>query len=462
MMTTPNNQITMSIRSSGLRGEIRCPGDKSISHRALIFGGLAVGPTTIEGLLEGEDVLNTVKALEALGVTIEWPDQLDGKGAWTIHGRGVGGLAEPETVLDMGNSGTGARLLLGVLASHPLSAVVTGDASLSRRPMERVTAPLSRMGAKFECRGAGLMPIMVIGTGDPIPLIYESPVASAQVKSAILLAGLHARGATTVIEPAPTRDHTERMLRHFGAKVETVPVKENADASSVTVTGLPELTGQRVAVPGDPSSAAFLVVAALITEGSDITLENVGLNPLRTGLFGTLQEMGADITITNTREEAGEPVGDLQVRSSQLRGISVPAERAPSMIDEYPILAVAAACADGDTRMDGLSELRVKETDRLAAIADGLAACGVEAIIESDALIVKGRNGQVPGNAVVAVHLDHRIAMSFLVLGIAAEKPVSVDDDQAIATSYPDFISHMSAIGATLIKADRTDVDVNT
>ncbi|MFL2769761.1 MAG: 3-phosphoshikimate 1-carboxyvinyltransferase [Rhodospirillaceae bacterium] len=458
MMNKYDSKITISAAASSLKGTIRCPGDKSISHRALMIGGLAVGPTRIEGLLEAEDVLNTAKAMAALGVGIKQANSLDGLHIWTVDGRGVGGLIEPVTVLDLGNSGTGARLLLGLLASHSFSAVVTGDASLSRRPMERVTAPLTLMGASFESRQGGFMPITVRGADDPLAMVYHSPVASAQVKSAILLAGLNARGATTVIEPAPTRDHTETMLRHFGAEVVTQAVDGNPSASSVTVIGLPEMRGQTVIVPGDPSSAAFLVVAALITENSDITIQNVGLNPLRTGLYDTLADMGGDISIMNRRNVAGELVGDLRIRSSRLFGKVVPAARAPSMIDEYPILAVAAACAEGDTRMEGLSELKVKETDRLAAIVGGLSACGVEAAIDKDILTVKGQSGPVPGGAIVPVHLDHRIAMSFLVLGMVADKPIGVDDVDAITTSYPDFISHMDQLGASLTKVKTSDL----
>jgi len=458
MMNKYDSKITISAAASGLKGTICCAGDKSISHRALMIGGLAVGPTRIEGLLEAEDVLNTAKAMAALGVPVDQSNSPDGLRIWTVDGRGVGGLIEPSTVLDLGNSGTGARLLLGLLASHAFSAVVTGDASLSRRPMERVTSPLTLMGASFESRQGGLMPITVRGADDPVAMVYHSPVASAQVKSAVLLAGLNARGATTVIEPAPTRDHTERMLRHFGAEVVTQAVDGKPSASSVTVTGLPEMRGQTVIVPGDPSSAAFLVVAALITESSDITIQNVGLNPLRIGLYATLADMGGNITIMNRRNVAGELVGDLRIRSSRLFGKVVPAARAPSMIDEYPILAVAAACAEGHTRMEGLSELKVKETDRLAAIAGGLSACGVEATIDKDILTVKGQLGPVPGGAIVPVHLDHRIAMSFLVLGMAADKPIGVDDVDAITTSYPDFINHMDQIGASLTRVETSDL----
>lgn len=456
-MSKPAVYVTASIRSSGLKGRLRVPGDKSISHRALMFGALAIGETHITGLLEGEDVLNTAQAMRALGATVERSEDADGVSKWTVRGRGVGGLLEPGGVLDMGNSGTGARLLTGLLASHAMTAVMTGDSSLRSRPMDRVVEPLKLMGASFQAREGNRLPLTVVGTGDAVPMVYESPVASAQVKSAILLAGLQARGATTVIEPAATRDHTERMLRHFGAEVHSEPVADRPGAVSVTVVGHPELEGCDVIVPGDPSSAAFLVVAALITPGSDVTLLNVGLNPQRTGLFETLRDMGADLTVENERTEAGEPVGDLHVRSSQLKGVVVPAERAPSMIDEYPILAVAAACAEGETLMEGLAELRVKESDRLSAIADGLTACGVSSVIDGNALRVQGGKA-IPGNAVVRVHLDHRIAMSFLVLGLVAEHPVGVDDEAAIATSYPSFLDQMADLGATLKKVDPADL----
>lgn len=459
-MDQSNRQIAVSARVSNLRGSVRVPGDKSISHRALLFGALAVGETRIDGLLAGEDVLNTAKAMQALGALVTQEKKEGGESQWVVHGRGVGGLIEPETVLDMGNSGTGARLLTGLLASHPMTAVVTGDASLRSRPMDRVIVPLSQMGARFESRSGGRVPMTVIGTGEPVPMIYESPVASAQVKSAVLLAGLQARGATTVIEPAATRDHTERMLKYFGAEVTSVPVQDKPGAVAVTVTGLPELTGRHVVVPGDPSSAAFLIVATLITERSEVTLLNVGLNSQRVGLIKTLQDMGADLTIMNARDEAGEPVGDLLVRSSKLQGVIVPAERAPSMIDEYPILSMAAACAQGETRMEGLDELRVKESDRLAAISNGLGACGVKNEIDGDALIVSG--GPVRGGTVVPTHMDHRIAMSFLVLGTVADEPIGVDDESAIATSYPDFMTHMQTLGASISHVDQAEIGVNS
>ncbi|NKB45766.1 MAG: 3-phosphoshikimate 1-carboxyvinyltransferase [Alphaproteobacteria bacterium] len=451
-MTESAAQIILSARSTGLTGSVRVPGDKSVSHRALMFGGLAIGETRITGLLEGEDVMNTAKAMRALGASVEREVDADGGTTWVVRGRGVGGLLEPGEVLDMGNSGTGARLLCGVLASHPITAVMTGDASLRSRPMDRVVAPLGLMGARFESRDGNRLPLTVIGTGDPVPMVYESPVASAQIKSAVLLAGLQAKGATTVIEPAATRDHTERMLRHFGADVRSETVADQPGAVAVTVVGQPELEGSNIVVPGDPSSAAFLIVAALITADSEVSLLNVGLNPHRTGLFETLKDMGADLAIANERVEGGEPVGDLVARSSKLRGVVVPAARAPSMIDEYPVLAMAAACAEGETRMEGLGELRVKESDRLSAIADGLNSCDVMCEIDGDTLIVSGCAGAVPGDAVAQVHLDHRIAMSFLVLGLASEQPIGIDDDEAIATSYPSFLADMTTLGANFKK----------
>ena len=444
------NLVTASRRAKSLAGTVTVPGDKSISHRALIMGALAVGETTITGLLLGEDVLRTAACMTALGA-----DVVDGgTGIWKVRGRGIGGLTEPADVLDMGNSGTGARLIAGVLAAYPFTSVMTGDASLRKRPMQRVITPLSQTGAKFAARAGGRLPMAISGSPMMLPLDYTSPVASAQVKSAVLLAGLHAPGATTLIEPAPTRDHTERMFKHFGVTVESA--LQSNGANKVRIVGQPELTGRKIVVPADPSSAAFAVVAALIVPGSQVTLRNIGINPLRTGLFDTLKDMGADIAFTNKREEAGEPVADLVVKSSKLKGVNVPASRAPSMIDEYPILAVAAAFADGETRMDGLEELRVKESDRLALMANGLKACGVNARAEGDALIVQG--GSAKGNATIAVHLDHRIAMSFLVLGMASEKPVAVDDASAIATSFPDFIPLMNGLGASMAEVPAADM----
>jgi 3-phosphoshikimate 1-carboxyvinyltransferase len=397
-----------------------------------MFGALAVGTTEITGLLEGEDVLRTAAAMRALGAEVEQR----GPGAWQVAGRGVGGLVEPADVLDMGNSGTAARLLCGLLAGHPIFAVMTGDASLRKRPMKRVTEPLSATGASFWTREGGRLPLAVRGATDPLPLDYKLPVASAQVKSACLLAGLCARGTTRVIEPEPTRDHTENMLRHFGA---TVRVEDLAEGRLIELEGQPELAAAPILVPGDPSSAAFLLVAALLVPGSRVTVANVGLNPLRTGLFLTLREMGARLEVTNARTEGGEPVGDLTAEHGPLRAVEVPPGRAPSMIDEYPILAVAAAAAVGETRMRGLAELRVKESDRLAATEAMLAVNGIAARIEGDDLVVTGTGGAIPGGGTVATHMDHRLAMSALVMGLAAGKPVTADDAAFIETSFPGF-----------------------
>ena len=439
----------ISNSAGALSGATVLPGDKSISHRSLLLGALAVGETAVHGLLEGEDVLNTVKAIRKLGAQAKRNEA----GIWHIHGVGIGGLREPGSVIDFGNSGTGARLLLGVLAGHPITAFITGDASLCSRPMSRVTDPLSGFGARFVTREGGRLPIAVTGATDPIPITYRLQVASAQVKSAVLLAGLNAPGYTTVIEPEPTRDHTELMLRHFGAELE---ISEGDDgASHIRLTGHPELSGRQVVVPGDPSSAAFPAVAAAILPGSDVTLTGVGMNPRRTGLFETLIEMGADIDRRNECIEAGEPVADLRIRGGRLRGVEVPPERAPRMIDEYPILAVAAALAKGDTVMRGVKELRVKESDRLAAVAQGLSACGVSVEEGDDYLIVHGKGRQAPGGGVVATDLDHRIAMSFLVLGAASEKPVRVDDAGPIDTSFPGFVDLMNKLGASIGDGDR-------
>ena len=426
-----------------LTGHAAVPGDKSISHRALILGASATGETRIGGLLEGHDVLCTAAALRALGVTV-----VDlGGGAWRVLGRGVGGLTEPASVLDLGNSGTGVRLLMGLVASHGFGCVFAGDASLSARPMERVMEPLRRMGAAFQSRSAGRLPVTVTGTPDPVPIDYEPPQASAQVKSAVLLAGLNTPGRTTVSEAMATRDHTERMLTAFGADV---TVEEDGDGRRIALEGRPELGGREVTVPGDVSSAAFPIVAALLAEGSSLDLPGVGVNPLRAGLLDTLTEMGADIRLSNERGEGGEPVADIAVRAGPLRGVTVPAARAPAMIDEYPILAVAAAAAEGTTHLEGLAELRVKESDRLSAVANGLAACGVE-VEEGDAtLTIHGCAGRLPGGAGVAVDRDHRIAMAFLVLGMAAETPVVVDDSESIETSFPGFTEFMNGLGAQL------------
>ena len=427
-----------------LHGRVRAPGDKSVSHRALMFGALALGETNVSGLLEGEDVLATAAALRALGALVEHM----GTGLWRIRGFGVGGGREPADVLDLGNSGTSARLLSGILAGHPFTSFLTGDASLRSRPMRRVIEPLSRMGARFEGRDGGRMPLAIIGTDEMVPIEYRLPVASAQVKSAILLAGLNTAGETTVIEPEATRDHTERMLRHFGAEVRVSPAE--GGGKRITVVGWPELKARDIVVPGDPSSAAFAVVAAAIRPGSDVTVENVGVNPLRAGLFQTLREMGADIAFENPREIGGEPVADLHVKGGELKGIEVPAERAPTMIDEYPILAVAAACAGGTTRMLGLAELRAKESDRLASVAAGLAVNGVRHEMGVDTLTVHGTGTAPDGGGLVKTHLDHRIAMSFLVLGLAAREPVAVDDGSPIDTSFPGFAALMNGLGAKI------------
>jgi 3-phosphoshikimate 1-carboxyvinyltransferase len=427
-----------------LEGRLRVPGDKSISHRALMLGALAVGRTEIAGLLEGEDVLATAAALRALGAGIA--RAADGK--WRVDGLGVGGLVESDTVLDLGNSGTSARLLLGILATHPLTTFLTGDASLRRRPMGRVIEPLGRIGGHFVAREGGRLPLAVTGAKDPVPIAYRLPVPSAQVKSAILFAGLNTPGRTTVVEPQPTRDHSERMLRHFGAKV--VVASAEGGGKEIALEGFPELAAAPIVVPGDPSSAALPLIAALIVPGSAVTIEGVGVNPLRAGLLDCLAEMGADLALANRREEGGEPVADLQVRGSTLRGADIPAERAPRMIDEYPVLAVTAACARGRTRMRGLAELRVKESDRLAAIAEGLTACGVKVGIEGDDLIVEGNGGRPPGGATIATRLDHRIAMAFLVLGLASERPVRIDDGRPVATSFPGFVALMRELGAPI------------
>jgi 3-phosphoshikimate 1-carboxyvinyltransferase len=430
-------------RSAPLKGRLRVPGDKSISHRALMLGALASGVTRIRGLLESEDVINTARAVTALGA----PASKDGD-VWQVLGRGTGGLAQPDAPLDFGNSGTGTRLMMGVLAPHPITVAMTGDASLSKRPMARVLAPLQQMGLEVE-GDRDRLPLTIRGSDRLVPIVYTLPVPSAQVKSAILLAGAGTAGETTVIEREATRDHTERMLRHFGAEVTTA---EDQGTTRITIKGEAELQGRDVTVPGDPSSAAFLIAAALLVPGSDVTVEGVLVNPTRTGLYTTLQEMGADVSILNEREEGGEPVADIRARFSEMKGVRVPAERAPSMIDEYPVLAVIAAFARGETRMDGLAELKVKESDRLAATAAGLAANGVRAEVDSDTLIVHG-TGAAAGGGLVATHLDHRLAMSFLVMGLASERPVTVDDTAMIATSFPEFRSLMEGIGARFDEA---------
>jgi len=435
--------LTATRPAGALSGTIRVPGDKSISHRALMFGALAVGETRISGLLEGEDVLRTAAAMRALGAEV----RQDGPGAWRVAGRGIGGLVEPEDVLDMGNSGTAARLLCGILASHPLFAVMTGDGSLRRRPMRRVTEPLAACGARFATREGGRLPLAVEGAREALPLDYEVPVPSAQVKSALLLAGLNAPGVTRIVEREATRDHSENMLRHFGA---AVSVEVAGAGRVIALAGQPELRAADVVVPGDISSAAFPIVAALLVPGSALRIEGVGLNPLRAGLLACLDEMGAAIAVENRRVEGGEPVGDLLVRHAALRAIDVPAGRAPSMIDEYPILAVAAASAAGTSRMRGLKELRVKESDRLSLTARMLAANGVKVEIEGDDLIVHGTGGPPPGGGVVATDMDHRLAMSGIVLGLSAAAAVRVDDVAFVDTSFPGFVALMNRVGAAL------------
>ncbi|MFQ5765716.1 MAG: 3-phosphoshikimate 1-carboxyvinyltransferase [Rhodospirillales bacterium] len=436
-----------SSRAGPLAGAAAVPGDKSISHRALIIGALAVGETRISGLLESADVLATAAAVNALGAQAAPGED----GAWRVYGRGVGGLNEPADVLDMGNAGTAARLLMGVAATHPFATTFTGDSSLSERPMERVMEPLRQMGARFTARSGGRLPITVTGAAGPVPIAYELPVASAQVKSAVLLAGLNAPGDTTVIEPEPTRDHTELMLDHFGAEV-AVDVRRDGGIE-VTLTGQPELAGAEVTVPGDMSSAAFPLVAALIVPDSRITVRGVGVNPLRTGLLDTLTQMGAQVEMQNRRQRGGEPVADLAAEASALKGVQVPAARAPRMIDEYPVLAVAAAFAEGETRLEGIGELRVKESDRLATIARGLDAAGVEVAEEDDALTIQGAGGPPKGGNHVAVALDHRIAMAFLVLGMGAAAPVTIDDAAPIDTSFPGFRDLMNGLGAAIAEA---------
>ncbi len=445
-MSGHGERRTMTARKGGpLRGEAEIPGDKSVSHRSLILGALAVGETRIEGLLEGQDVLDTAKAMRAFGAEVE----RTGPGSWLVRGVGVGGFAEPSDVIDCGNSGTGVRLIMGAMATSPVTATFTGDASLRSRPMGRVTEPLALFGARAVGRAGGRLPLTLVGARDPLPVEYRSPVPSAQVKSAVLLAGLNAPGITTLIEAEPTRDHTERMLRGFGAEVEA----EVTEAGRVIrLVGQPELRPLSISVPRDPSSAAFPVCAALMTEGSDVLVPGIGLNPTRAGLYFTLREMGADLAFENEREEGGEPMADLRARfSPSMRGIETPPERAASMIDEFPILAALAACAEGKTVMRGVKELRVKESDRINAMARGLEAMGVRVEETEDSLTVHGMGpGGVPGGGMAAARLDHRIAMSFLCLGLAAKAPVSVDDASPIDTSFPNFVPLMRALGAAL------------
>lgn len=449
-MSSHGAPIPMTSRACGpLTGTAEVPGDKSISHRSLILGALSVGETTITGLLEGQDVLDTAKAMRAFGAEVT--DH--GGGAWSVHGVGVGGFAEPENVIDCGNSGTGVRLIMGAMATSPIAATFTGDASLNGRPMARVTDPLALFGTQAVGRQGGRLPMTIVGAVDPVPVRYTVPVPSAQVKSAVLLAGLNAPGKTVVIEAEATRDHTERMLAGFGAEI---TFEDTDEGRVITLTGQPELQPQHIDVPRDPSSAAFPVCAALIVPGSDVLVPGIGLNPTRAGLFATLREMGADLTYENERTEGGEPVADLRARfSPDLKGIEVPPERAASMIDEYPVLSVVASFAQGQTVMRGVKELRVKESDRIDAMASGLRANGIEVEDGPDWWIVTGRgHGKVPGGATCASKLDHRIAMSFLILGMASNAPVSVDDGGPIATSFPIFEPLMLHLGAQVSRSN--------
>jgi 3-phosphoshikimate 1-carboxyvinyltransferase len=438
------SQRPLTARRAGpLSGRAQVPGDKSISHRALILGALAVGETRISGLLEAEDVVNTAGAMRQLGATVV----RDGEGAWRVSGVGVGGFSEPANVLDFGNSGTGSRLVMGAMATTPITAVFTGDESLRKRPMRRVVEPLALFGAETRARDGGLLPLTLRGADAAVAIDHEVAVASAQVKSALLLAALNAVGRSRIAQKALTRDHTEKMLKAFGAEITVEPLEGGGEA--VTVMGEADLHATDIAVPRDPSSAAFPLAAALLVPGSEISIPGVLLNPRRTGLLETLTEMGANIAVENMRESGGETVGDLVVRASQLKGVDVSAERAPSMIDEYPILAVLAAFAEGRTVMRGLEELRVKESDRLSAIANGLKRLGVHVEELPDGLIVDGRGPDgVAGGARVTTHMDHRIAMAFLVAGMAARQAVTVDDTRMIPTSFPEFETLMRNLGA--------------
>ena len=436
-----------SHKCTGLSGVVEVPGDKSISHRSLIFGAMALGKTEISGLLEGQDVLDTAKAMEAFGASVT----NHGDGNWTVHGVGVGGFSEPDGVIDCGNSGTGVRLIMGAMATHDMTATFTGDASLNKRPMARVTDPIALFGAEAYGRKGGRLPMTIVGAKHPVPVRYTVPMPSAQVKSAVMLAGLNAPGETVIIEKEATRDHTERMLVGFGAEVD---VEITAEGRVITLRGYPELKPQTISVPRDPSSAAFPVCAALIAEGSDILVPNIGLNPTRAGLYTTLREMGADLVFENERLEGGEPVADLRAKfSPNMKGIEVPPERAASMIDEYPILSVVASFAEGDTIMRGVKELRVKESDRIDAMAKGLRANGMDIDEGEDWWIIHGKGmGNVPGGGLAETFLDHRIAMSFLILGMGSEKPVHIDDGGPIVTSFPNFEPLMSALGAKLTR----------
>ena len=450
-MSAHGTPIPMTSRkAAGLRGVANVPGDKSISHRSLILGALSVGETRITGLLEGDDVLDTGRAMEAFGAEVI----NHGGGEWSVHGVGVGGFAEPDRVIDCGNSGTGVRLIMGAMATSPITATFTGDASLNGRPMGRVTDPLAQFGTQPVGRAEGRLPMTIVGAADPVPVRYTVPVPSAQVKSAVLFAGLNAPGETVVIEKEATRDHTERMFAGFGAEI---TVEDTDEGRVITLVGQPELRPQEITVPRDPSSAAFPVCAALIVEGSDVLVPNIGLNPTRAGLFTTLREMGANLEYENLREEGGEPVADLRAKfSPNLKGIEVPAERAASMIDEYPVLSVVASFATGQTMMRGVKELRVKESDRIDAMAKGLRAAGISVDEGEDWWAITGRgHGDVPGGATVESRLDHRIAMSFLVMGMATEKPMTVDDAGPVATSFPIFEPLMADLGAQITRSNQ-------
>ncbi|PVX30357.1 3-phosphoshikimate 1-carboxyvinyltransferase [Sphingomonas pokkalii] len=439
MSNAASRPLTASARGP-LRGTVTVPGDKSISHRAIMFSALAVGESRIEGLLEGEDVLATAAAMRAMGASVERGDD----GTWRVHGVGVGGLQQPAQALDMGNSGTSTRLLMGLVSSHPISATFVGDASLSGRPMGRVIEPLGQMGAEISASPGGRLPLMVRGMCPAVPITYTLPVASAQVKSAVLLAGLNTPGVTRVIEPVPTRDHSERMLRGFGAEL---TVEDGPEGKIISITGEAELKPQHIVVPGDPSSAGFWMVAASIVPGSEITIANVCMNPTRTGLITALRRMGADIAETNARTVGGEPVADLVVRHAPLKAIEVPADLAPSMIDEYPVLFVAAALAEGRTVARGAHELRVKESDRIAAMRAALTAAGVQTEEFEDGLAIHGSAGApLPGGGNVATLLDHRIAMSMTVASLAAAQPIAIDDVAPVATSYPDFFETLESL----------------
>ena len=450
-MSAHGNPVPMTSRKSGpLKGVANVPGDKSISHRSLILGAMAIGETRIEGLLEGQDVLDTAKAMRSFGATVT--DH--GGGNWSVQGVGVGGFCEPETVIDCGNSGTGVRLLMGAMSTHPISATFTGDGSLNKRPMARVTDPIALFGAEAHGRTGGRLPMTIHGAKHPVPVHYTVPVPSAQVKSAVLLAGLNAPGKTVIIEPEATRDHTERMLAGFGAEI---TVEDSPEGRVITLTGQPELNPQNITVPRDPSSAAFPVCAALICAGSDVLVPNIGLNPTRAGLFTTLREMGANLRYENERIEGGEPIADLRARfSPNMVGIEVPPERAASMIDEYPVLSVIAAFASGKTVMRGVKELRVKESDRIEAMATGLRANGVEVEDGEDWWIVSGQGSDaVRGGGLCATYLDHRIAMSFVIMGMASKDPVKIDDGSPIVTSFPIFEELMTGLGGAIIRNNR-------